>query len=597
MEKRQIKILAITFAATLIGVLGIVFLVRLVVWPGIQNLMTTQQNPRGNLVRFHDHWNLDPNIPNLVWGGTRITSGMPPLVQERGGDYFSYIPVTFLREHIDPFWFWDEGAQVLFASTRYEILEFTPEERTFYINDTPHQLNAVIRRIGNEFFIPQDLIKSLYPLTISFHPEYNMVVMDIATESRTRATVVGNRIPVHYLPNSRAPITIELSQGDTVLFFGDEVDGFQRVRTETAGLLGHIEVANLQDITVIEPPQLTNNWLLGRVIDNTTHVPLTWREPINMVWEAIYVQAANANLMQTPFHPSVNVVSPQWFRISPDGSELESIASRAYVDWAHQQGVSVWPMVFDVTEDGRVGLFLQNRETRQNAIEQLLYFIETFNLDGLNIDFEHLVFADGLYKIQFLRELSVAIRQQINREIILSAAVKVPLSTTMFYRRDLIGLTLDFVMVMTYDEHWATSPTIGPVASLGFVEWGVANMLREVPRDRLVMGLPFYNRIWREDILSDVRPRALHLGMDATRDLFEEHNVEWVWDSAIGSYFGEVVILNEGVTIIHRVWLEDERSIAEKMRIFYENNLAGVASWRRGFENPATWEVIARYVN
>jgi spore germination protein YaaH len=121
-------------------------------------------------------------------------------------------------------------------------------------------------------------------------------------------------------------------------------------------------------------------------------------------------------------------------------------------------------------------------------------------------------------------------------------------------------------------------------------------MLDLVPAERLVMGIPFYNRVWRETMATgEVRHHGGAMGTNTTRNFFEERGVEWVWDFEIGSYFGEVSGIYEGETVIFRVWLEDARSVQEKMHIFYDNRLAGVAMWSRGFEIPEFWEVIGRY--
>jgi len=148
---------------------------------------------------------------------------------------------------------------------------------------------------------------------------------------------------------------------------------------------------------------------------------------------------------------------------------------------------------------------------------------------------------------------------------------------------------------MTYDEHWATSPNPGPVASLPWVNNAIVAMLREVPAERLIMGLPFYNRIWREIALVEDSLTTRAPGMGLAREFFEDRGVNWVWDADIGSYFGEIAVLEEGQTIIYRVWLEDEASIAAKMHLFTYHNLIGVSSWLRGLETPGTWDVIAAH--
>jgi spore germination protein YaaH len=380
--------------------------------------------------------------------------------------------------------------------------------------------------------------------------------------------------------------------------YSEDIGDYIRVRTEN-GILGYVLVSEIEGVrTAVPLDTLRRETLLASgFVNNNIYHPRVWQggNSINLLWDSIYHPDANRVQMQTPLHESVNVISPTWFRIDPAGTHINSVASREYVDWAHAQGVQVWPLVFDVWYD-QSAAFLMNRNSREHAISQLIHYVEMLNLDGINIDFEHLRAPQGPYKIQFLRELAIPMRRH---GVVLSAAVKVPFPFNAFYRRDLIGKTVDFVMVMTYDEFWATAPETGhghgPNASLPFVRRGVENMLELVPRERLIMSIPFYNRIWRETMATgEVRHHAA-MGTNSTRNFFNERNAVWVWDFEIGSYFGEAVGIHEGETVTFRVWLEDARSVQEKMHIFYDNRLAGISVWSRFFEIPEFWDVIGGY--
>jgi len=126
------------------------------------------------------------------------------------------------------------------------------------------------------------------------------------------------------------------------------------------------------------------------------------------------------------------------------------------------------------------------------------------------------------------------------------------------------------------------------------VQQAVINILEEVPREQLVLGLPFYNRAWRYVVL-DGTMESRAWSMNYTRQFFEARDVEWEWDSTIGSYFGEVSAMEDGQAVIWRVWLECPRSIASKMQIYAVHDLAGVASWRRFFESEEVWDVFERF--
>jgi len=609
MKNLSVQKLFITLFFTLLLIVGAVVLVVQVIAPRIGEFSAVAGiRANTNVVDFHTHYSLDSDVPQLIFDGRWMRDIVPPLVSRFivGGEPHVFLHADFLREYVDPFVFWDEGARVLFVSTLYEMLEFAPRMEYVLVNGSPRPIDDEIMLRDGEVFVPVSIVEGLYALRVEFEAEYNLVVVTTLYEPQSVAYVSVGQAEVRHWASSRSPILTRVFRGDEVVLYigegGDEYLGgngesadFVRVRTPQ-GLLGYVLISSLENMSTSIPTSVgvpVRNTILDGFIDNTVYHPRVWQgdEDINLIWELIYHPDANRVAMQTPLHDSINVVSPTWFRIDPEGTHLNSVAIREYVDWAHEQGVLVWPLVFDVWYT-QSRLMLTDRAARRVAIEQLTEAVDLLNLDGLNIDFEHLTANEGPYKIQFLRELAIPMRQ---RGAVLSAAVKVPIPATAFYRRDLIGKTVDFVMVMTYDEHWATSPVAGPNASLPFVRRGVSNMLLEVPAERLIMGLPFYNRIWREVVATGEVSHYRALGTNTTRRFFEERGVEWVWDFEIGSYYGEVVSFEDGEIVNFRVWLECGRSIGEKMHIFYDNNLAGVASWSRIHAIDEFWEVIGRY--
>jgi len=275
---------------------------------------------------------------------------------------------------------------------------------------------------------------------------------------------------------------------------------------------------------------------------------------------------------------------------------LTSIACREYVEWAQGLGLQVWPYVFDVSVANSSAI-LTNREARASVIETLLHYVDELGLDGINIGFEHVRQVDAPYLMQFLRELGPGLRE---RGVVYSKNVLVPFYTR-YYRRDLMAYFIDFIVVMAYDEHWAGAPTSGPVASIPFVERGITDTLEEVPPHQIVLGLPFYNRVWREVIGNntlETRTRAYH-GTEYTRARFEHYfpeGIEWEWLPDIGKYYGEFAAHEESESVLYRVWLECERSMTLKLELFWGYNLAGVSVWNRNFRNnEGLWELMGQH--
>jgi len=64
------------------------------------------------------------------------------------------------------------------------------------------------------------------------------------------------------------------------------------------------------------------------------------------------------------------------------------------------------------------------------------------------------------------------------------------------------------------------------------------------------------------------------------------------WNDTLGCYYVEYSKDNA----TYKMWLEDEKSIEEKMKLIYEADVAGVAAWKLGLERSSVWNIIERYL-
>jgi len=438
--------------------------------------------------------------------------------------------------------------------------------------------------------MPACLAEGLYPIVVRHYAGYNVVVVENARLPYTSAELTG-RTNIRYRPDNHSPVAVRASSGSRITVFEENGD-FTRVRNED-GLLGWVPTSSIRNESVSDSHAeiLDRDTILADFVNYTVPRPPNRLagQPVVMAWDHVGEQTANYARMQVSLYGNLNVIAPTWFSL--DGANISSLGSLEYVQWAHAQSVQVWP-TFEVSP-GNIRPFLTDRAVRQRAINQLVNFVDELSLDGINIDFEPIGSAEGPYFIQFLRELALRLRM---RNVVLS--VNAAAHESAFYRRELLAYTVDFVILLAQDEHGQDAESSGPVASLPFVQRSIENLLAYVPHEQLVLGLPFYNRIWRE-VVGNNTPQTRqtrHFGTAYTREWFEYNGASWEWLPEIGSYYGRFADLEDDEIVHYRVWLECERSMSEKLQIFRAHDLAGVAVWNRNFRhNEELWEVMKRF--
>ena len=312
---------------------------------------------------------------------------------------------------------------------------------------------------------------------------------------------------------------------------------------------------------------------------------------INLAWHQVTNTDANSQVLEKLADAKgLTTISPTWFFIRDDNGNIQSLASQTYVDYCHQNGVEVWGLVENITYKDQFNItnVLNKTSSRQNLVTQLIAQAIRYGLDGINVDIEALPAEAGDGFIQFIRELSIMCRRN---HIILSVDNYVPMAYNQNYNRKEQGIVADYVIIMGYDEHFAGSETAGSVASIGYVRNGIEKTLEEVPAEKVINAVPFYTRLWETKASGNLSSSAL--GMSAADKTLANNGVTPEWSEESGQYYAEF----EKGDSFYQIWLEEERSIEEKAKLIKEYDLAGIASWRLGYERDEIWDVILKYVN
>ncbi|SDI96805.1 glycosyl hydrolase family 18 protein [Paenibacillus naphthalenovorans] len=494
------------------------------------------------------------------------------------------LPLDIVKEHIDSSLIYEESSESTIITTQDKVVRLRTSELTGMMNEKPFKLRFPLEKKDDKVYLPIDPLKDLYEIELRESEETGAVLMFKAGDTVRWYQAVSypgkpdRTIPMRRDPSIKAIILADVKQGEKVMVW-DEHEQWLRVQL-TSGYMGYIRKEQLvadQEETI---PQKKP------VAEFVPKQPVSGK--VNLTWE--HVVTKNPDTSNIPPMPGVNVVSPTWFHLEDGEGNLNNLADPAYVKWAHERGYRVWALFSNGFDPKRTTDALSTYDKRMTMIKQLLAFTQMYSLDGINIDFENVYLKDKQNLVQFVREMTPLMHEQ---GLIVSIDVT-PISSSetwsLFYDRKALVESVDYMMLMAYDEHWASSPKAGSVASLPWVEQSIVALLEEdIPPSKLILGIPFYTREWTEEVKdgkTNVSSRAVF--MDRSQRIIKEKNLTPVFSAETGQNYIEYE--EDGKR--KKIWIEDETSVKARIALVNKYHLAGVASWRRGFENPQAWNWI-----
>ena len=478
-----------------------------------------------------------------------------------------YLPVDWVDEAVNERFYWDEENSQLI---------YTLPDQIVYANE------ETMGSSGKPLLVQQDgtvwLLSSLVSAYTNVRIEtfdtdgVHRIFVDTTWESQQLAKVKKNTA-LRIRGGVKSALITEVPSGAEVTVL-EQLENWSRVRTED-GQVGYLPNRRLKE---------TEAKTLVSTFQEPEYTSISMDEPVVLVWHQVTNLSAN-QAMQTLISATkgVNVIAPTWFMLTDNSGNYESLADKNYVDQAHAMGMQVWAVLdnFNKGDNVQSEVLFASTAARKKLIASLMKDAQTYGFDGINLDVEGIKASAGPHYVQFIRELSVDCRKA---GLVLSIDSYVPASYSAFYNWAEQGRVADYVVMMGYDEHFAGGEA-GSVASIGYEKQGITDLLKQVPKEKLISAIPFYTRIWKEDASGT---SSQSVGISSAKEWVEINQVELYWQEDLGQYYGELE--KDGVN--YEIWMEEERSLELKMQLIRDNGLAGVACWRLGLEPADVWDVV-----
>ena len=551
-------------------VLVVLILIVLVGAAGVGSFLINRYKPGTEYMAGNEYFNLtDENSVALIQNGELLEE---QAVLIGGEPYAAY---TYVESQLNSCFYWDEETKGILLTTSGGVQTLLPGDAA--VAKTPGGQPAVQQESDGTVYISLDVVKEYTDLDYAYYSDPNRVVIRNEWDGVEQAMVQSGTAQVRQKGGIKSLILTDVQKGDTLLYL-ENLDNWCKVMTAD-GYTGYIRTEDISEPEAIE----------ARTAKKDSYERITRDHKINLVWhQSTSTESNDAMAEMTAEMTGVNVISPTWFSVTDGTGTISSLASADYVKLTHEAGREVWGLIDNFNEAFDETTDLAYASVRSRIIEQLLAEAASCGMDGINVDFENLKEAGIPHYLQFLRELTSAAHAQ---NLVVSVDTPVPQAYTMYYQRGEQARFVDYMIVMAYDEHFAGSEEAGSVSSLPFVQQAVEEMTRVMPADQVICGIPFYTRVWTEKFGQSAITSEV-LGMDGAKNYAKENQMTETWDASLGQNVATVETSDARYTI----WMEDEQSMEEKLKVIQSADLAGVAEWKLGFECADVWSLISEYI-
>lgn len=481
-----------------------------------------------------------------------------------------YIPLDVASQYDSRFYYQEDAKELLFTDAK-SVIHIKENTKTTLPDNKKYDIPPFITKNGKNY-ISIDFMNEHSSSNLGYYENPNRIII---FSNGTKLHSIQQKAAIRNLTGIKSYVLKEITDEPVKIIQKDIVEGWSKV-VSSDGYIGYTETNKIgEDYKEIKTV-------------NDEYSYFTMKNKINMGWHQVASQEGNITGTNLVALNHINVISPTWFSVIDDNGNISDFSSTEYVEQMHSKNISVWILVDDFNKDKDLTKVLKNEKARENLIKNLVDSTKKVGGDGINIDFEGISKENSLDFIQFLRELYIATRKE---KLIVSTDNYVPMNYNKHYLRDQQNQVIDYFIIMGYDENTGGSKEAGSVSSYNFVKQGIENTLKDIPKNKIINGIPFYTRLWKEEPKSSVDASGLSseiLSMNAQEKVLHDLGASPKWDEDTKQNYVQAV--KDGIT--YKMWMEDEKSISEKLNLIKEYDLAGYSAWKLGLEDEKVWEVL-----
>lgn len=484
-------------------------------------------------------------------------------------DGMIYLSLDYIKEYLDKGIEYDESTGEVKINNNHanKILKLNEYEAKF--NSGTIDLRAPVIEKNGKIMLPIEAFIYDYDVRLRYNKDIRLLLLDYRDKEYDLTKTTSETL-LRESASKRSPIIKKLPKGEE-LYVYEEKGKFYKVRMPE-GYAGYVLKKDLdENFEKVSLKSTSKNTSDG---------------PINLTWDYTYAEHSEDKINQIKDIKGLDVIIPTWFSIRNGNGDMIDRGNQNYIKKYKDLGIDVWAYLDNSFDPNITHEALSNENTRKKVINKTLELCKKYGMKGINIDFEHTKIDDRDYITDFVREF----RQAAGDDFIITVDVTPQISADVTkepYDRKSLAEIADYMVVMAYDQHWGSSDKAGSVAQYKWVEGSVNVLFRNIPNKKMILGVPLYTRIWKE---AGGKVTSKTISMDEVARIIAAKGLKPVWDKESQQNYIEYQENNAD----YKIWIEDANSLEKKVSLVNKYNLAGVGSWRLGFETPNIWDVISK---
>ena len=484
-------------------------------------------------------------------------------------DGMIYLSLDYIKEYLDKDIQYDKSSGEVRINNDHanKVLKLNEYEAKF--NSGTIDLRAPVIEKDGKIMLPIEAFIYDYDVRLRYDKDIRLLLLDYRDKDYDLSKTTSETL-LREGASKRSPIIKKLPQGEELYVYGDK-GKYYKVRM-TEGYAGYVLKKDLdENFEKVSFKSTSKNTSDGL---------------INLTWDYTYAEHSEDKINQIKDIKGLDVIIPTWFSIRNGNGDMIDRGNQNYIKKYNDLGIDVWAYLDNSFDPEITHEALSNEKTRKKIINKTLELCKKYGMKGINIDFEHTKIDDRDYITDFVREF----RQAAGKEFIITVDVTPQISADVTkepYDRKALAEIADYMVVMAYDQHWGSSDKAGSVAQYKWVEGSINVLFRNIPNKKMILGVPLYTRIWKED---GGKVTSKTISMDEVARIIASKGLKPVWDKE--SQQNYIEYQENGAD--YKIWIEDANSLEKKVSLVNKYNLAGVGSWRLGFETSNIWDVISK---